>query len=388
MKLSENRKREILYVPIGNLNLDYSNPRLAGEDIESTQQDVIEHIYLHEELEELAGSLALHGFLPEEPVIIVPKNSEDFSVINVENLDKYQYVVLEGNRRVSSVKLLLDSDLRRSLGIGNDFPTIQDEDIRSNLQTIPAIIYKERKNVDAYLGIRHIAGNRKWDAFAKAKYIYDKVEECTKQEDLSVPEAIEKIKHQIADRKDTIRKLYIYYKLFTIIESEIVNYQSKHIKDRFSLIQVALGMGRTTIAEYIGLKPFNSLDFNAELVDGKHLDNLKNITQWIFGLTEEDQGRVIANSRNIGKMLAPILGNPESIEYLKTYGDLAGAYELTNGEEELVRRSLKIASKSLTRAQTKIFKYKDIADVRAEIIEIESILVQIKLLLREEKSND
>ncbi len=388
MKLSENRKREILYVPIGNLNLDYSNPRLAGENIESTQQNVIEHIYQHEELEELAGSLALHGFLPEEPVIIVPKNSDDFSVINVENLDKYQYVVLEGNRRVSSVKLLLDSDLRRSLGIGNDFPTIQDEDVRSNLQTIPAIIYKERKNVDAYLGIRHIAGNRKWDAFAKAKYIYDKVEECTKQEDLSVPEAIEKIKHQIADRKDTIRKLYIYYKLFTIIESEIVNYQSKHIKDRFSLIQVALGMGRTTIAEYIGLKPFNSLDFSNELVDGKHLDNLKNITQWIFGLTEEDQGRVIADSRNIGKMLAPILGNPESIEYLKTYGDLAGAYELTNGEEELVRRSLKIASKSLTRAQTKIFKYKDIADVRAEIIEIESVLVQIKLLLGEEKSND
>mgnify|MGYP001114619981 CR=1 FL=1 len=388
MKLNENRKREILYVPIGNLNLDYSNPRLAGEDIESTQQDVIEHIYQHEELEELAGSLALHGFLPEEPVIIVPKNSADFSSINAKNLDKYQYVVLEGNRRVSSVKLLLDSDLRRSLGIGNDFPIIQDKDVRSNLQTIPAIIYKERKNVDAYLGIRHIAGNRKWDAFAKAKYIYDKVEECTKQEDLSVPEAIEKIKHQIADRKDTIRKLYIYYKLFTIIESEIVNYQSKHIKDRFSLIQVALGMGRTTIAEYIGLKPFNSLDFSNELVDGKHLDNLKNITQWIFGLTEEDQGRVIADSRNIGKMLAPILGNPESIEYLKTYGDLAGAYELTNGEEELVRRSLKIASKSLTRAQTKIFKYKDIADVRAEIIEIESILVQIKLLLREEKSND
>lgn len=385
--LNENRKTEILYVPITNLALDYLNPRLAGENITPTQEDIIDHIYQHEELDELAGSLALHGFLPEEPIIIVPENSNDFPNVNAVNIGNYNYIVLEGNRRISSVKLLLDSNIRQTLGIGSDFPAIQDEDVRSNLQKIPAIIYKERKNVDAYLGIRHIAGNRKWDAFAKAKYIYDKVETCTQQEGLDIPEAIDKIKHQIADRKDTIRKLYVYYKLFTIIESEIVNYQSKHIKDRFSLIQVALGMGRTTIAEYIGLKPFSSLDFNNELVDGKHIENLKDVTQWIFGLTEEDQGRVISDSRNIGKMLAPILSNSESIDFLKKYGDLAGAYELTNGEEELVRSSLRKASKLLSRAQTKIYGYRGVHDIRAEVKEIEEVLTQINLLLGKENND-
>lgn len=381
--LNDNRKIEIIYIPTDNLLLDNYNPRLAGEDAQANQEDIINRIYQNEELEELAGSLALHGFLPEEPIIVVPIDSSDFMAINKDNANGYQYIIIEGNRRISSVKLLLDEKLRTSIEVDDNFPVISDDDVRNNLRNIPAIIYKERKNVDAYLGIRHIAGNRKWDAYAKAKYIYDKVEDCKKNELVTTSEAIDIIKTQIADRKDTIRKLYVYYNIFNIIEKEIVNYQSKHIKERFSLLQVALGMGRTPIAEYIGVPAFSNIDFNKEFIDADHFSKLKDITKWIFGLNEYDSGRVISDSRNIGKMLAPILSNSESTEYLKKYGDIAGAYELTNGEEELVRNSLRRASKSLSLAQSKIYKYKNTEGIRSEVDEIELLLAQIKLLLKE-----
>ena len=287
--LNNNRKAEIIYIPIGCLLLDNNNPRLAGDDERSEQEEIIQKIYDNEELEELAGSLALHGFLPEEPIIVFPKVA-GFDDINPANAQNFEYIVLEGNRRITTVKLLLDSSLRNRIQVDDSFPAIEGDDVRDNLLKIPTIIYRERKDVDAYLGIRHISGNRKWDAYAKAKYIYDKVEECKARDGMTVNESIEYLKHQIADRKDTIRKLYVYYKIFAVIEADIVSYNSKHIKERFSLIQVALGTGRTPISDYIGVPPFSSIDLESEIIDSGHFENLKDITRWIFGLKDGDSG--------------------------------------------------------------------------------------------------
>ena len=261
---NDNRKLEIINIPLANLLLDNNNPRLAGENLKNDQNEILSKMY-YEDLDELAGSLAVHGFLPEEPIIVVPEDSRDFDAVNKDNVADYNYIVIEGNRRVSSIKLLLDESLRTMLDIDEDFPKISSPEIKDNLQTIPAIVYRERKNVDAYLGIRHIAGNRKWDAYAKARYIYDKVEQCRHNDGMTTSQAIDTIKKQIADRKDTILKLYVYYCLFNIIDQEIVNYQSKHIKERFSLLQVALGMGRTSIAQYIGVPPFSEIDFSKDI---------------------------------------------------------------------------------------------------------------------------
>lgn len=379
---NDNRKIEIIYIPLANLLLDNGNPRLAGESTQDDQEEIISQLYQHEELEELAGSLAIHGFLPEEPIIVVPERSQDFDAINKDNAADYNYIVIEGNRRVSSVKLLLDESMRATLDVDDDFPKISSPDIRENLQTIPAIIYRERKNVDAYLGIRHIAGNRKWDAYAKARYIYDKVEQCKRNDGMTTRQAIDAIKNQIADRKGTILKLYVYYSIFNIIDQEIVNYQSKHIKERFSLIQVALGMGRTPIAQYIGVPPFNNIDFSKDIIDSAHISALTDMTKWIFGLNGQDP--VISDSRNIGKMLAPILSNRESTEYLKRYDDLAGAYELTDGEDELIRKSLNKAYKALGVVKDKVYKYRESGDVLQLLDDIESQLKQIRILIKGE----
>lgn len=379
---NDNRKIEIIYIPLANLLLDNGNPRLAGESTQDDQEEIISQLYQHEELEELAGSLAIHGFLPEEPIIVVPERSQDFDAINKDNAADYNYIVIEGNRRVSSVKLLLGESMRATLDVDDDFPKISSPDIRENLQTIPAIIYRERKNVDAYLGIRHIAGNRKWDAYAKARYIYDKVEQCKRNDGMTTRQAIDAIKNQIADRKGTILKLYVYYSIFNIIDQEIVNYQSKHIKERFSLIQVALGMGRTPIAQYIGVPPFNNIDFSKDIIDSAHISALTDMTKWIFGLNGQDP--VISDSRNIGKMLAPILSNRESTEYLKRYDDLAGAYELTDGEDELIRKSLNKAYKALGVVKDKVYKYRESGDVLQLLDDIESQLKQIRILIKGE----
>lgn len=379
--IGKNRKSEILYIPYERLLLDDINPRLAGDYENKSQLDIISEIYEREELEELADSLSTHGFLPEEPVIVIAKESDAFDNINQQNISDYDFIVLEGNRRMSTVKLLMDDQLRADIDVKDNFPTASAE-IRSNLSTIPAIFYKERKDVDAYLGIRHIAGNRKWDSYAKARYIFDKVSGLQK-DGYSIEDAINQVKSQIGDRKDVIRNLYVYYKVFESIDEDILNYRSKHIKERFSLIQVALANGRTNIADFIGLKRFKDLDLSKDIVPTNKVENLKDVTQWIFGLQPDGSDKLISDSRKITSHLNPILGNHEALEFLKKHDDIESAYDLTNGEEELVKNNINKSYKFLSNILDKVSKYRDNPGVFDGIQELKRLVSEAEKLTKE-----
>jgi len=77
--------------------------------------------------------------------------------------------VVEGNRRVATIKLLLIYET--SEGIRSTFMAPTFAGSFERLATIPAIIYENRNEVLPYLGVRHIAGIKKWDSYAKARYV-------------------------------------------------------------------------------------------------------------------------------------------------------------------------------------------------------------------------
>lgn len=368
-------------ININNLFLDEYNPRLYGESVNMSQEEIIKNIYEKEDIDELASSLATNGYFDEEPLIIIPKNADDFDKINETNIDSYEYTVVEGNRRTSSIKLLLSKD--RSY-VDDRFPSIKSKNIEDNLNNIPAIIYKNREDVDVYLSIRHISGNRKWDAYAKAKYIYEKIEKLVSEKSIKTADAINILSSQIGDQSDLIQKNYIYYKIFLTIEKDVIDYSSKEIKERFSLIQVSLAGGNTTIAKYIGIKPFRNinLDGNDEIIEPKFIDNLKDITEWIFGKDEKGRGSLISDSRNINTFLKPILGNEEATKHLKDFDDIEGALALTDGEERLVIGNVKKANNLLERVIAKIPNYKDKEELITALDNLKQTITNIDKILQ------
>lgn len=358
-----------------NLILDIYNPRLYGETVQESQEQIMSKIYQRESIDELASSLAVNGYFQEEPIIVVPQNEGDFDKITASNLNEFHYIVIEGNRRTTSVKLLLDTT--NSI-VDSDFPKISEG---VDLSKIPAIIYRKRDDVDTYLSVRHIAGNRKWDAFAKAKYIFEKVEKLnvtTKD----IAKAIELLSTQIGDKSNIVKKYYIYYKVFQQIEDDVLEYSSRRIKDRFSLLEVALASGNTTIASYIGLPPFRRINLETELIQANKVPELKNVTEWIFGTDEQGNGSLINDSRQISAQLKPILGNKEAIEHLVSYKDLEGAYQLTSGEEEFVIGNINKSKKLLTNILSKVKKYKDHPGFKGAFEELEDSIENIKTFIK------
>jgi hypothetical protein len=368
------RKSGVFEIKTENLILDQFNPRLYGESATESQEQIMNKIYQKESIDELASSLAVNGYFQEEPIIVIPEKPDDFDKIDITNINNFKYIVIEGNRRTTSVKLLLNT---ANTIVDKDFPKILEG---VNLNQIPAIIYKNRDDVDTYLSVRHISGNRKWDAFAKAKYIFEKVNKIN-EGTKDVSKAIEILSTQIGDKSNIVKKYYIYYKVFQQIEADVLTYSSRHIKDRFSLLEVSLASGNTTIANYIGLPPFRKIDLEDDLIKPNKVDELKNVTEWIFGTDDQGNNNLISDSRLISSVLKPILGNKEAIEHLVTYKDLDGAYQLTGGEEQLVIGNINRSKKLLSNILAKVPKYKENKEFIGALEELLSTIDSVKKLM-------
>ncbi len=345
------RKRPQLNIHFSKLFLDPQNPRLPEEAQGKKEQELLATLYREFSLDELAESMSQNGYFDEEPLVAIPMKlpqkfanddvaSEEF--IKFLQDDKTTFTVVEGNRRLATIKLLLDPELRIKFG-KKQWPSPSAE-IVDDLSNLPVLVYKKRKEVVAYLGVRHIVGIQKWDSFAKARYIASMIESGMK---------ISEIEEQIGDHSGALTRNYISYKLLDQADNEF-DFDIKKAKNDFSLLLLAIGQGN--IKRFLGL-PTKLSDANPnEPVPETHLENMKYLMTWMFGADKANP--VINESRDITNYLSRIVASPDAITYLKGKNDIVGAYERTNGEEEMVLKYLMNANSKLETVLSVVHRHK------------------------------
>ncbi len=154
--------------------LDPQNPRFADEEryeissdedfTSETVQKQLLKINTNYAIEELKSSIELNGYLPIDRVIV--KRIKEVKPIKEED----KYIVLEGNRRITAIKLLLKDHKEGKLHLSKE--------VLDSLQEIPVLIYKGEDTDAAWLfqGLRHISGIRNWSALNKAKLVAMQIE--------------------------------------------------------------------------------------------------------------------------------------------------------------------------------------------------------------------
>ena len=123
---------------VSNLAFDRRNPRLAEFDIDENMPDdeVIRVLWNTMDVHELVLSIAASGYFANEPLIIAHENGSN--------------VVIEGNRRLAAVRVLLEPNLIDA-PIGT-IPDLSDED-QGRLRTLPTIV-GTRKDTWRYIGFQ------------------------------------------------------------------------------------------------------------------------------------------------------------------------------------------------------------------------------------------
>ncbi len=376
-------------IPLEKILLDIQNPRLAKQKEFADELDIIRTLYEDYDIEDLASSMSTNGYFDEEPIIVVPSElpqgyvldeqlpvdsiQEELKRLISENL--ITFTVVEGNRRITTAKILTNETIRNHLGIRPGMISLPvHSEITNDLLTIPAIVYTDRKKVSPYLGVRHISGLLKWDAYAKAAYIAQNIEDGV-SDGKSYDESIKLLQRHIPDRTDGIRKQYLYYRVLNEAQAKL-DFDTSVIKDKFSLITLAINS--PSIRTYMGVPTYKEANFDAPLVSEENLPNLKDVLTWIYG--NDDIKPVLTDSRLITSKLAPVVASDVAREYLKLTANLTDAYDRSNGEKNYVVRKLDTARANISFAE-KYLKYKDDSEFLEAIDRCEAAVIKLKELL-------
>ncbi len=359
LNASLGRKRMFRYIPLDNLHHDTENPRLPKEYQGKPESDVIDALYKYFHLQELAISMAENGYFEAEPIVGIPVDlpkklqgvGHDDLESNVDyrefiNADDTHFIVVEGNRRLCAAKLLLSGEKAT-------FPELIDDSIKNDLQFLPTIIYPERKDVLAYLGARHIIGTKKWDAYAKARYI------ASLRDEHNLP--MDDIQRTIGDAGTSTRKIYVCYRLIEIIESQFEDYETDDAKDNFSYL--VLGLGQGSIKDFLDIPSrWMNIDLDNPIAKGKY-EELKELFIWFYGEGKKKKA-VIKESRDITNKLSYVLRSEEAITHLRLTNDIDEAFERTDGEQYMLLKYLKKSNRMLGNTLPLISKHKNAEVIR------------------------
>ncbi len=339
-------------ISISNLELDPENPRISENAQGGNQNELLEELYLGFNLNEIALSISKNGYFAEEPLVAIPnklpdslqdiKTQEQITEFNnFINLDSTTFTVLEGNRRLSTCKLLLDINAQKELKVRN-WPKVSNE-VKKTIEELPVIVYPLRKDVNSYLGVRHIIGVAKWGAYAKARYIASLAKSG---------KGIKEIQDEIGDRKNSARKTYMCHQLLEQAKDNF-NYNTSKAEAGFSLLLLATGQGG--IKRFLGI-PMKLEDVNYEApIETQNIKKLKELLLWIYG--DSNIQPVIKESRDITNKLSYVLDSEEATDYLRKTEILDEAYDRSAGEERMLIKALADINRKLELALGIIHKH-------------------------------
>lgn len=156
---------------VEDLLFDEANPRLpegTGGAVKGRQARIFQYFSDEGNLEELAQSFADNGYFQTEPLIVTR-----------EGAPRDKWVVLEGNRRLAALRLILHATRAELDRLGAKLNSRK----RQALTRIPALEVARREDATVMIGYRHIGGLKFWDSEAKARWIRRQVDLCAHEAD-------------------------------------------------------------------------------------------------------------------------------------------------------------------------------------------------------------
>lgn len=340
-------------ISISRLALDRENPRMVGSDPQATDEAIIGRLYRTAELEELLESISANGYLDIEPLVVMPTDSGLLTV-------------LEGNRRLATLRLLTDDNLVSRIKT-QEHLTIRIPDVKpSFLSTFDEVTIHEVPNRAAarsFVGFKHINGPAKWDAYAKAKFAADWYRDTKTM-------SIQEIARAIGDRHDTIKRMiFAIYVLEQAAENDIFTIDDRYTK-KFNFSHLYTALTRKPYMSFLGITgSWSTHDPSPCVVPETHLGKLREVLKWIYGSRADDVRPVIRVQNPDIKRLGDILANTEAIHMLRLKPDISSAHAATESASTRFATALFHARDHLRDVSNSLRGYKEMDKALLDVAE-------------------
>lgn len=303
-------------VSIKNLYLDPNNYRLIHEteQVEVTDEQVKHKTVTqrtfrlltgekNQHIRDLIESFKSNGYLPVDQ-------------IQVRELPSGGYLVVEGNRRVATLKLLAQEYEQKGIDLGKLDSAI--------FSRVPVVLYSDADEMHhlTLMALKHISGNRKWGEWNQAKLL----EKMHSTFSLSEDEICRRIGISKVELRRSLRAL-----------SLVDQYQSSDYGDEFNESKFPIfreAVKNLAIKEWIGwddenLKATNQQNYELffSLLSREPLEETDEEDQAGYGGKYLEPAIV---KRDDVTLLGKILKDDRSLEQLKISRDLNAAYRASD----------------------------------------------------------
>lgn len=295
----------IINVNINDIYLDEKNPRLPMS-VERTQDAMALYIARNTSITELMTAIAENNYFPGEPLVVVPR-------------DEGGYWSVEGNRRLTALKLLRDPSIYPRNARVQEIA----EAAAHRPEEVPCVVFDDRAQVVNYLGYRHISGVKQWEPLAKARYIAEYFRTLT-DPNADPQERYKSVARSIGSQAPFIKRQLDGIAVYEHIE-ELDFYEIEGLDEEsisFSLLTTALGY--EAILGFVSKTPHPFVT-PADLKDGE----VKLLIEWLYKRNENGES-TLGESRNIQR-LAAVVADADALKLLKADRNLEKAFKKTEG---------------------------------------------------------
>jgi len=246
MATSQNRQSLDEPVEVGALRFDTENPRIPTETF-NTEDEVIRYLIDEYDVEELVQSILSSGWIDFEPLVAQRETN----------------IVYEGNRRLAALRLIVDADLRARMNYR--LPIVAAP--KTPPREIRVRYVKSRADARQFIAFKHINGPFKWDAYAKAKYAVNW---------LNDGEDIDTVSKMLGDNHNTVRRLVAGYQVLTQAQESRLFDLNDRTKKRFAFSHLYTAISRPGVRSYLGIEE-GERELSPMPVPKERVENLKRL---------------------------------------------------------------------------------------------------------------
>jgi hypothetical protein len=316
-------------VSLENLLLDPNNYRIRGnENYKLIEEKDIANAMVQKRIskmicgdtkaniKDLLESFKENGYLMIDNIIVRPYKNE-------------KYVVVEGNRRVTTLKVLKELH-EDGMDIGN-----VNSDIFNKIDVV--VYHDDDKNYEILMGLRHVSGVKEWGDYEQSQLISNLANNYM----MSVKE----ISESLGISTITVKKrLNTYYALQ--IFKEDPDY-GEYFTPKYSTIFYEI-MGKPEIRD-------SWLGWDTNLNDFTNKENMRRLFSWLVPVEDEDEKETkepIITKRDEIRALAKFINDKEALTKLEESRSVGEAKEESEHySKEGFKKTLKAIVKNLDKLQ-------------------------------------
>ena len=308
---------EFMLVPLEQLLLDPSNPRLKSNGETVTQIELAKQIALHFDALSLARLIAHNGFYKTGALLVYPTRGS-------------KYIVAEGNRRLTALLGLSYEDYRTSYNNPSDWNKLAVLAGPKLSKTVPVYVFSTASELRPIIAGEHLNRKLPWEPYQKSREIVNLIDlEGYTFEDISEFSGLS---------KSSLKASYRDFKITKVLTKQ--GFDENQLTADFSRVGEITKI--RSLREFGGIPDDGEIDAGRIQIDSEKTEELMELFSWVFG--EENLTPDTRQIRDLGK----IVTDEESLAHLRNTLDLEEAMEIykTSSEDNL-ESIVKIMNRSL-----------------------------------------